>query len=117
MAWSVDGTKITLTRGDSFACQFPMYVIDDEDPDGELYDLQLGDVVRFAMKGDPDENEPVIEKVLDGYTLILNPEDTEGLDFGTYFYDVYITYASGWRVTYIAKAKFKVGEEEHRRWQ
>lgn len=116
MGWNVEDTKITLTRGDSFRCQFPMYVAEDETDEGTLYDLQPGDVVRFALKADYDDDEPLITKPLKGYTLTLAPSDTEGLEFGTYYYDVYITKADGWRQTYIEKAKFKISQEVHRKW-
>ena len=43
------------------------------------------------------------------YELTLNPADTKSLDFGTYLYDVQITFAeSGDVLTYIEKAKLKL---------
>ena len=110
MAWSIDEKTgaISLTRGDSFVCNFEAY-----QEDGTLYELQDGDVVRFAVKSDYDDAEPCILKVLDGYTLQLDPEDTQGLEFGTHQYDVYITYANGFRETYIERKKLKILQEAH----
>lgn len=105
-----DTSTICLTRGDSFACSFEAY-----QEDGTLYELQEGDVVRFAVKADYDDAEPCIVKILDGYTLRLDPEDTEGLEFGVHRYDVYITFADGQRDTYIERKKFKILQEAHRR--
>ena len=35
------------------------------------------------------------------FQMKLNPEDTEGMDFGTYYYDVQLTTAGGDVDTYI----------------
>ena len=99
------GKKITTTRGDTFMCEFPLLI------DGEEYELQEGDKVRFAAKEAWDDAEPCICKDLDGYVLTLDPEDTKGLDFGTYYYDVQITFADGTVTTYISKAKLVLDME------
>ena len=110
MAWTVDESTgtISLTRGDSFECTFKAY-----EQDGERYVLQDGDKVAFAMKQSLDDTEPCLYKELDGYTLVLDPEDTEGLDFGTYWYDVHIVYSDGYRDTYITRKRFKIMQEVH----
>lgn len=101
--YRIDGTTIIMTRGDTVRIRFPL-TLDDED-----YELQTGDTVRFAINTSGHEDEPLIEKTLDGYDLVLDPEDTKDLDFGTYFYDVQITFAaSGDVVTYIAKGRLKL---------
>ena len=109
----INGTTITLPRGHSAWLKFQMFVKDDDDSEEEEYILRPGDVCYFGMKEDVDDDEPLILKRLDGYVLHLLPEDTEGLDFGTYTYDVNITYADGDRQTYIRKAKFKIDKEAH----
>lgn len=98
----IDGTTISMTRGDTFRCTFPLVM------DGEDYELQTGDVVRFAMNTADHEDEPLLVKELDGYDLLLEPEDTKDFDFGTYRYDVQITFANGDVITYIARAKIKL---------
>lgn len=106
MGQRIDGNKITLTRGDTFRARF-ILAFDDVD-----YELQDGDEVRFAINTPDHEDIPLVEKVLDGYDLTLDPEDTKDLDFDTYNYDVQITFAeSGDTLTYIPedpkkKAKF-----------
>lgn len=106
MSYNVDGSTITLTRGDTFIKDFPLYV------DGKRYELCPCDEVRFAAKLDYDDPEPAIFKKLDGYTLTLNPEDTKGLEFGTYKYDVQITLGSGRVITYM-RGKLKLDKEVH----
>lgn len=109
----ISGTTITLPRGDSAWIRFPMYVMDDEESEGELYTLHEGDKCYFALKGDYEDEEPVIKRLLDGYVLHLLPEDTEGLELGTYYYDCHIVYADGDRQTYIRKARLKLDKEVH----
>lgn len=107
MAFDVSGTTITMTRGDTFRCQFPMYVGD------EIYSLKKGDVVRFAVKKDYEDVVPCIRKTLSGYTLQLDPEDTKALQFGKHYYDVQITFADGTVATYITKGIFNIDKEVH----
>lgn len=108
--WSVDDKGvITLTRGDSFAAEFPYFLNDSEEP----YELQEGDKVRFAAKADWDDMAPVINKAMDGYVLKLEPQDTKLLEFGGYWYDVEITFANGDVLTYIAKKRLILDKEVH----
>ncbi len=107
MACEINGTTITLTRGDSFAVELPMKV------DGEKYELQDGDKCYFGMKADPEDADTVVHKKLKGYVLELEPGDTEALDFGKYWYDAYIIFANGKRWTYLKEARFVLGKESH----
>ena len=109
----INGTTITLTRGDSAWLKFQMYIKDDDNSKEEKYVLHPGDVCYFGLKADADDDEPLILRRLDDYVLHLTPQDTEGLEFGTYIYDVSITYADGDRQTYIRKGKFKIDKEAH----
>lgn len=108
--YTVKKTSITLTRGDTFKAQISI-----TDKDGNPYELQEGDVVRFAMKknySDADE-DVLIVKVIPNDTLILtlNPEDTKELPFGTYVYDIQLTSAAGEVDTFITKASLTLTEE------
>lgn len=109
----INGKTITLPRGDSAWCEFPMYTQENDDSESVLYKLKPGDKCYFAVKAKYEDDEPVIKKLLDGYYLHLRPEDTEGLDLGNYYYDVHIVYADGERQTYIRKAKLKLDKEVH----
>lgn len=116
--WEIEDTTISLTRGDSFDCRFQMYVKENSNDDkGIAYELQPGDLVRFAIKRNCNDLEPAVIKILDGYDLHLKPQDTICLDFGNYYYDVHITFADGKKVTYIKEARFKVCKEAHRKWR
>ena len=105
MAHDISGLNILLTRGDSYTVRFPYL------EDGEEHTMEEGDVARFMVR-EEDGSEILINKTLtDNYVLSITPEDTQGLEIGTYRYDVEITLANGWRHTYIpdtpkGKAKF-----------
>lgn len=107
MSYSVDGTKITMTRGDTVRIQVAI------DIDGEEYTPQEGDVVRFAAKKAWTDEEPciLIDIPTDTLVLTINPEDTKQLEFGAYNYDLQITFANGDVATFVTKAKLKLEEE------
>lgn len=103
MGYKVNGTTIQITRGDSGYFQFTPYTVS---PTGERteYVAQEGDSIRFAMKKKlSDSYEVLLTKEVDttSFQMKLNPEDTEGLAFGTYYYDVQLTTAGGDIDTYI----------------
>ena len=107
MSYSVDGTKITMTRGDTVRIQVAI------DIDGKEYTPQEGDVVRFAAKKAWTDDEPCVYVDIPNDTLVLtiNPEDTKQLEFGAYNYDLQITFANGDVATFVTKAKLKIEEE------
>ena len=108
MSYSVSGTTITLTRGDTFMADITI-----NKQDNTPYIPVEGDSVRFAMKGSYEDAEPILTKDIpnDSLKLILEPEDTKELAFGQYIYDIQLTKASGEVDTFITKAKLKLTEE------
>lgn len=110
MSYTIKKTTITLTRGDTLKAQISI-----TDKDGNPYEIQPGDSVRFAMKrsyDDPD-SEVLIEKDIPTNTLILklDPEDTKTLPFGNYVYDIQLTNIAGEVDTFITKATLVLTEE------
>lgn len=108
MSYSVKGTTITLTRGDTFAA-----IIEISDSEGNAYQPVEGDSIQFTMKMSYNDPEPLISKdvPIDNMKLVLNPEDTKDLAFGSYVYDIQLTKATGEVDTFIAKAKLQLTEE------
>ena len=115
--YSVNGTTIEMTRGDT------VIIIVSMKRGTQTYTPQEGDSIRFALKRavftrdgsayiDP---EPLILKSIpnDTLELRLNPEDTKGLGFGEYVYDIEITFANGNVDTFIANASFLLEPEVH----
>lgn len=108
MSYSVKGTTITLTRGDSFAADIGI-----TQPNGDPYIPSEGDQVRFAMKRNVKEEEVLILKEIpiDTLRLVLDPEDTKDLDFGNYVYDIQLTKSTGEVDTFITKSTLILTEE------
>lgn len=122
MAYSVQGTTIKLTRGDSLILQVVILRKKDKEP-SELYIPEEGDTVRFALKRNimnPEktkylDKKPLIEKDIPIKTLILRleSEDTKFLEFGNYIYDIELTTKDGIVDTFIADADFILTPEVH----
>lgn len=104
----VSNNKITLTRGDT--CRIKLSL---KDSSGNDFVPDDGDVIRFAAKRYYTDPEPVIYIIVPNDTLILEikPEDTKNLDFGTYVYDMQITFADGTIDTFVSKSMLRIEEE------
>lgn len=59
MSAKVSGTTISLTRGDSLIIQISV------NQEGKPYEVKPGDKIRFAMKKDLEDSEPLIMKPID----------------------------------------------------
>ena len=106
MSFRTEGLNIFITRGDSGATTVTI-----KNKNGTPYVPQEGDVVRFALKhakmkpGDTDyaDAKPIITKIIpnDTQRLEFAPQDTKGLPFGLYAYDIELTRVDGWVDTFI----------------
>ena len=107
--YKVEGTNITLTRGDTLNVQITMK------QGSRDYEPQNGDVIRFAMKKKYTDPEPLITKIIPNGTLRLHldPADTKELDFGRYVYDIELTKANGDVDTFICESVFEIAKEVH----
>lgn len=109
MASSLNGTTITLTKGDTFKRTLSLK----EKSTGNPYIPVVGDSIRFAAKKKYKDEECVILKTIpiDVMLLHLAPGDTKDLAVGDYVYDIQITYANGDVDTFIDRAKLVLTEE------
>ena len=115
MSSKIEGTSITLTRGDTLRVKINLTV------SGEVYEPINGDSVRFALKHptlnsrktDFKDVDPLILKPIPTNTMILElqPQDTKELDFGRYVYDIQITFADGRVDTFITQSNFTLTPE------
>lgn len=106
--WNKTTGQMTLTRGDSGKrCKCVLKF------DGVPYEMQEGDKIQFGVKADYDDKACLIKKTWkeNPFVFGFNPEDTRGLDFGTYYYDFQIVLANGWTETFYEKKKLKLTEE------
>lgn len=116
----IEGTTITLTRGDSFATEVGIKRIDEETGEKTDYTPVEGDQIRFAIKhktmkpdgSDYMDDEPLLVKQIpyDSMILQLDPADTKELSFGKYAYDLEIVMANGWTDTFL-EGTFVVAKE------
>ena len=95
--YKVEGTTITMVRGDSFVASISL------SRNGEPYIPVNGDTIRFAAKKKIGDAKPCIEKTVPTDTLELKliPSDTAKLPFGDYIYDLEITFADGGVDTFV----------------
>lgn len=105
--FKIDGTNITLTRGDTLIAEVKATV----KSTGEDYIPTAQDHVRFAMKRNQMDagrkrfidEEPLLEVSVPTDTMILRIEAdaTKEFDFGQYWYDIEITFEDGTVDTFI----------------
>jgi hypothetical protein len=108
MSFKVRKNTIFLTRGDTFKAHLTINY-----PDGTVYTPKEGDSIRFALKENIEDEECLILRdiPIDTMLLILYPEDTKGLEFGSYIYDIQLTKANGDVDTFITASKLKLTAE------
>lgn len=105
--YKINGTTITLTKGDSFYCSIELK------QNGQAYTPQEGDVITFGLKKKEFDTTALITKVVPNDTLLLyiTPNDTKQLQTGVYVYDLELTYANGDVDTFINKAELNLVAE------
>ena len=105
---SIDGTTITMTRGDTLRA-----VVAIEQMDGTEHTPVEGEEIRFAMKRKYADEAPLVWRLIPYDTLVLEllPGDTKLLQYGNYVYDIQITRLDGTVDTFIDRAKLVLTEE------
>lgn len=98
--------NISITRGDS-----AIFALTIKKADGKPYEIAEGDTIIFTVKKSTFDAKIIAQKkVVDG-VVRLHPDDTKGLEYGTYYYDVELTQADGFVSTVISPHKFIVEQE------
>lgn len=104
---TVNGYSLEMTRGDSES----ITVTCDNHP------FEPGDIVEMTARKRAGSGERAMYKRVeefseDGTAIIaINPEDTAEMSFGTYMYDIQLTFADGTVVTVIKPNSFTLLEE------
>lgn len=105
----IDGNAIRLTRGDSATLTCKVYT-----PESDEYTLEPGDTMLFTLrkyaKGATDDGY-LLRKTFVGGGVYLAPEDTAGLAYGPYFYDVELRFGGGGVNTVIPFSSFTLEQE------
>lgn len=111
--FTISGTTISMPRGDTFEAELTLKY----KSTGEPYTPASGDTIRFGLKSALNaarteyiENEPLVLKEISTSDMVLRlaPGDTKELAFGTYRYDIEITFADGKVDTPINSAPFNL---------
>lgn len=104
----VQNEKIYLTRGDTAYLEVELTT-----RSGESYAPIYGDKLFFRLKKSANKGSLLLEKGININTLTLeiSPEDTAGLEFGNYCYEVELVTALGQHFTVIENAAFILGAE------
>ena len=108
MSIKIEGTTITMTRGDTLKVYtIPQY------EDGSEYEPEANDTIRFAMKRRFEDSKVLLTKNIstDDFLLHIEPNDTKELKFGHYVYDIQLTHENGDVDTYIDKGELTLSEE------
>ena len=109
--FSIDGSTISLTRGDTLCLNITLYRNGEE----EEYVPASTDTIQFALKKNSNDNTWLILKEVhpDSQSRIileLVPADTKPLSFGTYRYDIALIDEHGRTYTF-QLGDFKITEE------
>lgn len=108
----IRGTTIKMTRGDTAVIAVTITNID-----GTPYIPQNGDRIRFAMKKNYDDPQPILVKDIPISTmeLVIDPLDTKNLEYGAqkghYKYDIELSNINGTVDTFIPRADIFILEE------
>lgn len=104
---SISGTTIRLTRGDTAYLS-----VEITNSDGSVYDMDPGDELALSVKKYYQDQTYVFQKIAHGIPEFkILPEDTSGLDFGTYKYDVQLNRANGDIYTVIPMSDLELQKE------
>lgn len=103
----IEDKTIYITRGDSASMEVSVTQADSTD-----YTLQNGDKLTFSVKRSVRDEEALISKTItSGSCFDFTPEDTAGLVFGEYRYDLQLKTKDGKVFTIIEPSGFVVCSE------
>ena len=103
---AVSGSDVSITRGDNGFLSLEI-----EEQDGSTYKRADGDSLTFTVKKSYSSDYAYISKEIDGLSFEILPEETSGLDYGTYWYDVELNTADGATYTVVGPSRFVIREE------
>ena len=103
--FKIANKTITITRGDTGVFTL------DINAGGQSYDYS-NDQVLFTVKRNVNTSEIIFQKTVEyGQSVVIEPECTSSLSYGTYTYDVQVTTQNGVVNTVITPHPFIVAPE------
>lgn len=103
MAYKIKRNRIQLVRGDTFRAKLTL-----QDKAGNLYIPTADDEILFTVKQNAMTDKVLIQVRVENGEVVLNPADTENLEYGSYVYDVQVVLANGNRDTVIQANIFEL---------
>lgn len=109
----IDGTSIYMTRGDSESFLVSMR----KDGETEITPFETGDKVEMTIRNAPGGKAKILHKEVTEFTedgrarIVIEPADTNELQFKTYSYDIQVTFANGNVKTIVRPSDFVIGAE------
>ena len=106
---TIEDGVISLTRGDT-----AYLAISIQNDDGTDYEFHDGDTLTLSVKKDYNDETPYLfQKTIAGGSPSFNilPTDTQGKDYGTYYYDIQWNTYLGEVFTIVGPARFKLTKE------
>ena len=103
MAYKIRRNKIQLVRGDTLRAKLTL-----QDKAGNLYIPTADDEILFTVKRNAMTDKALIQVRVENSEVVLNPADTENLEFGSYVYDVQVILSDGTRDTVIQANIFEL---------
>ena len=104
---TVNGYSLEMTRGDTESITVSC----------EGHPFEEGDIVEMTVRKRASSEDRAFYKRIDMFnedgsaTIPINPEDTADLSFGSYMYDIQLTFADGTVATIIKPNSFVLLEE------
>lgn len=103
----ITDNEVILTRGDNADL-----IVTIKDMSGNIYELQEGDELVFTLKYNCVTPNILVQKdITIDSTIHILPEDTSGLNYGKYLFDVQLTTADDKIYTVIPPTVFVVSDE------
>lgn len=98
-------SQFQMTRGDTETLKITVFRDDEE------YTLQEGDKLVFTLKQNTYTKNILLQKLFVDNEIRIEHEDTKDLNYGTYYFDVQLTFANGDVQTVIKPSKFILTDE------
>lgn len=87
----IEGNTIRMTRGDTVYLTVPITTAS-----GEEYIVQSDDVLTLSVKKAISDPEYIFQKSVTGANAFhIAPEDTAGIEYGAYLYDIQLNKSNG----------------------
>lgn len=99
---SVKGKNITHMRGDTAILNLDLKV------DNEPFALGEGDIAVFSVKKNLKDTDYLLQKTAVDGKFVFQHEDTQGLPFGSYWYDIQVQLEGGQVITAVGPAQYRL---------